>query len=140
MKEYKKLVQKIRQSIIYMHNTKTQKNQPTKHTNNRVHTYERNPKNAKIQQCKKLYHWFGNYKSNKKQNSAGKSANIKKSECETIVHVWPCSLQAKYINYRTTRLHTWPTTLIIRKSQKRNSRSNFLKPKNSQFWLIRFFK
>ena len=41
------------------------------------YTYEHSLNNAKIQKCKKLHHWFGNYKPKKRRNNTGKSADIK---------------------------------------------------------------
>ena len=49
MKRLRKRLQKMWQARIYMHNAKNQKYQPTKHTNNRVHTCAHNLKNTKIQ-------------------------------------------------------------------------------------------
>ena len=75
---YKTITKNKASKNIYMHNAKNQKYRPTKHTNNRVHTCVHSVKNTKIQQCRKLHHWFDNYKSKKKPNNAGKSADIKK--------------------------------------------------------------
>ena len=56
MKQIKKPLQKIKQTRMCIYNAKKRKNQPNKHTNNRVHTYEHSMKNAKIQQHKKLHY------------------------------------------------------------------------------------
>ena len=78
MKQITKPLQKIRQTRMCIYNAKKQKNQPIKHTNSRVHTYEHSLKNAKIQQCKKLHYWFGNFKPQKKSNNSGKSVDNQK--------------------------------------------------------------
>ena len=89
MKRLRKRLQKMWEARIYMHNAKNQKYQSTKHTNNRVHTCAHNLKNTKIQQYKKMHHWFGNYKPKNQTNNAGKSADTKnkyrQNECEWTI-------------------------------------------------------
>ena len=99
-------MQKISQARIYNYNAKTQKNQSIKHTNNRVHTYERSPKNAKIQQCKQLLHWFGNCRTINNSKNSEENPTLTKHSYKTIAHAQSCNTQSKVHQHLS---QTWPT-------------------------------
>ena len=104
MKQIKKPLQKIKQTRMCMYNVKKRKNQPNKHTNNRVHTYEHSLKNAKIQQRKNCITDLAIANPKTKVITQVKVQTTNKSSDKTIVHAQSCNLQAKVYQYQKMHL------------------------------------
>ena len=86
MKQSVKLLQKAKEARMCMLYAKTQEVQQNNHTSIRVDTYKYRLKNAKIQQCKKLLHWFGNFRTINNKKKSEENPTSTKHAYKTIVH------------------------------------------------------
>ena len=89
------VVKKIRRPCEYTFKAKTQKNKPTKYTNNRVSTYEHSPKTAKYNNTKNCIIDLAITNAKKKQDIADKSADTKTYCRQNDLHSQSFNLQSK---------------------------------------------